>query len=95
MAESGRGGLPPGTRLQAAVSLPGTAASRATQLRILGDERRGYLLAGLADLPEPEEFWFATLEEALAHAERHGVSRSAWSDITAVGEVITEAAAGA
>jgi len=60
------------------------------QLRILGDDTRGYLLAGI---PEAElndnEFWFSILDDALAAAERLGVSRDRWRDITDVRQVRT------
>jgi hypothetical protein len=72
--------------MQANVALGGTPAR---QLRILGDDRRGYLVAGLVGIPrlEEEEFWFGTLREALDATARFGVPGDAWTEITAVDQV--------
>jgi len=79
-------GVPPGVHLQATAAIGGRPVR---QLRILGDDRRGYLIAGLLGIPrvEEEEFWFGTLTEALDATARFGVPGDAWSDITAVGQV--------
>lgn len=75
--------LPPGVHLQATWS-PSGLPSR--QSRLLGDEERGYLITGIADL-EDGDFWFETLDAALVQGERLGVSRSAWTEIVDVNEV--------
>jgi len=79
-------GIPPGVHIQATQA---TGAGPARQLRILGDERHGYLIAGLLGVPhaEDKEFWFSTLVEALGAARRLGVSSDAWAKITAVNQV--------
>lgn len=76
--------IPPGIHIQAAF-VPGGGQPR--QLRILGDDERGYLLAGYPEAPEADDFWFRTLDEAFAHTDRLGVARSAWTEITAVDQV--------
>jgi hypothetical protein len=79
-------GVPPGVHIQATVAIAGRAAR---QLRILGDDQRGYLIAGLLGIPrvEDEEFWFGTLGEALEATARFGVPGDAWTEITAVDQV--------
>lgn len=79
-------GIPPGVHVHAPVEL-GSGGSR--RARILGDDARGYLLAGVASLVElhGEEFWFATFDEALACGERLGIPRDAWTEIVDVSEV--------
>jgi len=81
-------GIPPGIHLQATVAIGGGPPR---QVRILGDDRRGYLIAGLLGvaLVEDEEFWFGTLGEALESASRFGVPENAWTEITAVDQVRT------
>lgn len=83
-----RRGVPPGVHIQATVPIGGRSVR---QLRILGDDRRGYLLAGLLGIPrlEEEEFWFGTLREALDATARLGVPSDAWTDITGVDQVRT------
>ena len=76
--------IPPGVHIQARF-MPEGEGSR--QLRILGDEQRGYLLAGYRDAAGTEDFWFRTLSEALAQADRLGVARADWTEITAVDQV--------
>ena len=72
--------IPPGVQLQAECEPPGLPAR---QLRILGDDARGYLIAGLADMVDDNDFC-PTLDEALARAQRAGVERGTWNDITDV-----------
>jgi hypothetical protein len=81
--------LPPGLHLQADVTLGSGADATRHQLRLLGDERRGYLLVGLAALPDGEdaEFWFATVEEAKQAAAEHGVRLEDWDDVRGVEDV--------
>lgn len=70
-------------RLVAEVTVPAPAGGPiARWLRILGDDRRGYLLVGDVDPevgPALEDIWFPTLDEAFAAAERVGVPRAAWN----------------
>jgi hypothetical protein len=81
-------GIPPGIHIQATVAIGGGPMR---QLRIFGDDQRGYLIAGLLGIPrvEDEEFWFGTLGEALDSAARFGVPREAWTEITAMDQVRT------
>jgi len=78
------GAAPPETlRLVAEVRLASVdGISEATRwLRILGDDNRGYLLVGeveLAGAPVLQEFWFPSLEKALAAADAAGIPRLAW-----------------
>jgi hypothetical protein len=70
-------------RLVAEVILaPADGGSEATRwLRILGDDKRGYLLVGDLEpngAPVLEEFWFPSLEQAFGAAEAVGVPRAAW-----------------
>jgi hypothetical protein len=70
-------------RLVADVVLEGDGPDRRRQLwlRILGDDLRGYLVVGDIDPAgslELDDFWFPSLELALAAAERAGVPRAAW-----------------
>jgi hypothetical protein len=80
------GAIPPGVHIHALLSAPGF---RPRHMRILGDEARGYLIAGAADVlaERGEDFWWPTLDEALACAERLGAPRDAWTEITAVQQV--------
>jgi hypothetical protein len=79
------GAIPSGVHIQARFAPDG---GQPRQLRILGDDQRGYLLAGYPEAAaESEDFWFCTLPEALGQAERLGVARSDWSEITAVDQV--------
>jgi hypothetical protein len=59
------------------------------QLRILGDDTRGYMLMGAFALSgeDETEFWFATLDEAKGAAEKFGVPAEAWGDVTTVDQV--------
>jgi hypothetical protein len=85
---------PQALRLVAEVTLSG-AAGGSRWLRILGDERRGYLVVGdlePAGAPALDEIWFPTLDEALGAAERAGVPRSAWGVDQASASTITERA---
>ncbi len=77
-------GIPPGVHLMA-------SGDSGHQLRILGDDARGYLLAGLANVLDTEqrEFWFANLAEAIDAAARLGVPADAWTEIMSVDEVQT------
>jgi hypothetical protein len=54
-------------------------------VRLLGDNNRGYLLVGLAGSEEggDEEFWFRTLDAAIASAAVRGISPSSWRDMRA------------
>jgi hypothetical protein len=67
------------------------AGTHSTQLRILGDDVRGYLLVGGWGVPggEDQEFWFMTVAEAKAASAELGVPADAWSDVEAVGQVQT------
>ncbi|HEY4099213.1 MAG TPA: putative quinol monooxygenase [Baekduia sp.] len=82
-----RAGLPPGTQLHAQCVRDGADH----QVRLLGDEARGYLLTGtLPDLHNLlDEIWFAELADALAAATRLGIPRDAWAAVTAVQDVRT------
>jgi hypothetical protein len=79
-------GIPPGVHIHAQCARPGEPPR---QLRILGDDRRGYLIAGLFAIAPEEEIWSSTLDEALARAERAGVPPDAWREIADLGEVET------
>jgi len=59
------------------------------QVRILGDDHRGYLVMGLERLPNgsDSEFWFRTLEEARAAAAGFGVPPDGWGDVGSVAEL--------
>jgi hypothetical protein len=81
MSRSGE--IPPGVHIQAVFA---SAEGRTRQLRILGDDRRGYLVAGITGTANDGDFWFRTLDEALSRAERLGVRRDEWTEITAVGQ---------
>lgn len=83
-------GFADGIRLQARVLVADADGSHPRQLRLLGDERRGYLLAGTLALPggADAEFWFATVNEAFAAGEGFGVSRADWSRIERLDEVL-------
>ena len=85
-----RGELPPGRQLYAEVALP-ERTDRTHQLRIVGDDRRGYLLAGLSPLANSEsaEFWFPTLSEAKRAAIPFGVDEGAWKRLESLGQVRT------
>ena len=76
----GVGPAPPDTvRLVAEVAFPSQDGTR--WLRILGDDRRGYLLVGdlePADAAPISEYWHPSLELALDAAAAAGVPRSAW-----------------
>ena len=73
--------IPPGVHLQATYTPDG---GQTRQVRILGDEERGYLIAGISDLPEEVEFWFRTLVEAFATASELGIRPDDWTSIDAV-----------
>ncbi len=64
--------------------------SRHTQLRILGDDTRGYLLMGAFEAAGDREYWFATLDEAIDEAAALGVPHAAWSDVTQPSDVTPE-----
>jgi hypothetical protein len=73
--------LPPAERYEAPVGDVVIVRDDVPSLRILGDGQRGYLLQrGSEEMqwPEYQEFWFATLDEAMSAAVRLGVSRDAW-----------------
>ena len=75
--------IPPGIHLRAEVS------HGHHQLRILGDEARGFLLAGTSGLPPADAesaLWFASVEEAMQAAQEFGVELTAWTEIKSVGE---------
>lgn len=76
--------IPPGVHLQVMFTPEGLPRR---QLRILGDDVRGYLIAGISDMPGGDDIWFRTLEMAYVRAERVGVAREAWTDIMDVGQV--------
>jgi hypothetical protein len=74
---------PDSTHIAAEHTWVADGVARHAQLRILGDDERGYLLMGAFDLLDDEpEFWFATLDEAKAQSTRIGVPLDAWSEIT-------------
>ena len=80
-----RAGLPPGLQLMAEVA---GAEGGSIQLRILGDESRGFLLVGgqgLAD--EDREFWFATLDDAIEAGKLLGARPEDWVRMSEPGEV--------
>jgi hypothetical protein len=79
---------PTARRLVAEVAQPTAGGHR--WLRILGDDERGYLLAG--DLEALEEIWFPSLDEALTEAERAGVPRDAWGVEDSPPAAVTERA---
>jgi hypothetical protein len=79
-----RSGIPPGLHLYATCRPHGLEAR---QIRILGDDQRGYLITGLADVPDGGDFWFETLPEAIARAEALGVEVDGWTEITNVNDV--------
>jgi len=74
--------LPPGVHLHATFVIEEETIV-CFPVRLLGDETRGYLLAGLPHLPELDgaEVWFPTLAAALAAGERLGVARESWTDL--------------
>ena len=78
-------GIPPGVHLCAEVF----AGGRHHQLRILGDDERGYLLVGLSALPghEADEFWFPTLDGATGMGSEVGVPPGGWGEIESVDSV--------
>jgi hypothetical protein len=80
---------PPGVHLGAEITAEAADPPRRVQLRILGDETRGYLLIGLLALPHEAdtEFWFATLDEAKEAAAAAGVAPAAWAEITDASQV--------
>ena len=59
---------------------------RPRQVRLLGDDERGYLLTGLADVTDGGDFWFATIGEAFARARELNVADDDWTEITEVGQ---------
>jgi hypothetical protein len=71
------------------VSWDNGSGPRRTQLRILGDDTRGYILMGAFALSDQDEmeFWFATLDEAKGAAQKLGVPAHAWGDVTTVEQV--------
>jgi hypothetical protein len=79
-------------RLVAEVALDSDAEGT-RWLRILGDVRRGYLIVGDIDMEGMvalDDFWFPTLDGAIAAAERAGVPRSVWEVDTSSPASITE-----
>jgi len=85
---------PAALRLAAEVELPAPAGAT-RWLRIVGDDQRGYLLSGDLELwpaPAVEEFWFPTIEEAIAAAERVGIPRAAWRQDPSPAATITRRA---
>jgi quinol monooxygenase YgiN len=79
------GGIPPGMQLQAFCVFDGIEH----QMRLLGDEDRGFLLSGT--IPEYDqllgEIWFGQLDDAFAAATRLGIPRDGWSAVSAVEDV--------
>jgi hypothetical protein len=81
--------LPPGVHLYVNLALGAGSGTDVGQLRILGDDRRGYLLAGLPVVTgdADAEFWFPTLKQAKRAAERMGVTESQWATIESLSQV--------
>jgi hypothetical protein len=81
-----RAGLPPGLQLIAEV--PGTGG-KPVQIRLLGDESRGFLLVGGPGfvVDDDQEIWFATLEEAIGAGERLGARAEDWIRMSAPADV--------
>lgn len=81
--------MPPGVHLYAEIAVVHDGRKRVCQVRILGDQARGYLLSGLAALPAAanEEFWFESLHEAQGQAARFGIPESEWEEISDVADV--------
>ncbi len=87
---SSPGEFPPGCQLYAEVTAPGPEGAVIHQLRIVGDDRRGYLLAGLASVADDDaEFWFATVGEAKRAAVRFGVDERRWQRLESLTQVRT------
>jgi hypothetical protein len=76
-------GLPPGIHLEATF-VCGERRHLRFPVRLLGDDERGYLVAGLPRLPELEnvEVWFPTLASALDTGESLGIDRTDWAEFT-------------
>jgi hypothetical protein len=84
--------LPPGVQLSAEVRSRGPSGLVTHQLRIVGDDQRGYLLAGLSCVAgddDDAEFWFATLEEAKRAAVRYGADELGWQPLDSLMQVRT------
>lgn len=81
--------VPPGIHLAADLSWESDGRLRSAQLRILGDDTRGYLLMGAFELAANDEleFWFATVDEAKDVAARLGVPRESWIEVTTASQV--------
>jgi hypothetical protein len=81
--------VPAGVHIAADVYWNDRETVRCKQVRILGDDRRGYLLMGIWDFPEADsaEFWFATVTEAKDTAARFGVPVDAWKEVTSVSQL--------
>jgi hypothetical protein len=81
--------LPPGIHIAAELSWDDERGSHHTQLRILGDPVRGYLLAGWLEVaPDLDtEFWFASLEEAKVAAQELGVAPHGWVELVPATEL--------
>ena len=78
------GPLPPAERYAAAVDADEAGgAGSMIEVRILGDDERGYLLVGHFSLPASagEEFWFESLDGAIAGAQRLGIEPGAWRKV--------------
>lgn len=79
--------VPPGAHIAADLTWDDERGSHHTQLRILGDDNRGYLLMGGFELADDGEFWFGTLAEAKEAALELGVPIDAWGDVTDASQV--------
>ena len=81
--------VPPGIHLAADLSWERNGRLHSAQLRILGDDNRGYLLMGAFELAAADEleFWFATVAEAKDVAASLGVPRESWMDVTTASQV--------
>jgi hypothetical protein len=77
------GGLPPGIHLYVEI----VVGAHRRQLRILGDDDRGYLIAGLPDGIVEDDFWFPTLTEAKRAGQRLGVPIDRWAELESVAQV--------
>ena len=81
--------VPPGTHIACDVHWQDESGSHHTQIRILGDDTRGYLLMGLSVLPggDDSEFWFRSIDEAKAAAVEFGAPDSAWDGISSIADL--------
>jgi hypothetical protein len=81
--------VPPGVHVACDFTWEDEKGSHSAQVRILGDENRGYLLMGLERMPDADEqeFWFRTLDEARAAAAEYGVPADGWGDVGSADEL--------